>query len=101
MSGLFSLMPESSTPTKERLALALEAAGFAILAARARTGEFSDFESPHAMSKVTLVHALRQEGPTGKTLAQRVIAGEFDDTEEESRTWWEREGKQLWEDLQR
>ncbi len=73
--------------TKERLAEALDEAGFPDLSTRARTGEFSDFEGPHATPKVELVTELLKM-TNGGVFAKRVIAGEFDDTREESEAWF-------------
>jgi hypothetical protein len=85
-------------PTKERLAKALDTIGAPDLAVRARTGEFSDFESPHAMPKILLVDLLRQRGLRHKALndlAQRIVMGDFDDTKQEGEEWWRRAGRHM------
>lgn len=78
-------------PTADRLADALlEALGPAgdELATRARTGEFDDYRSPHAMPQTMLVAELRQlGGPAAFEFAARVIDGEFDATVAESDAW--------------
>lgn len=86
-----------SEPTKTRLAHALRTAGFEELANRAEQGEFSDFESPHALPKIELVGALssiyKNYGLPTETcqkahnIAQAVMRGEYDDTKEESEAW--------------
>jgi len=80
--------------TKERLAQKLHSLGLLELERRARQGEFSDFEGPHATPKVVLVQEL-----TGITnaaeLRQQVMDGEYDDTKEEAEAWFQREGKSL------
>ncbi len=85
-------------PTKERLARALETADCPDLADRARAGEYSDFDSPHATPKVVLVNLLRGRGehhPARRILAQRIVQGEFDDTREEADTWFTEERRHL------
>jgi hypothetical protein len=68
------------TKTDQKLSAALMDAKLPGLAGRALAGEFSDFRSPHAMPKVTLVKYLRDEGtPDALVVAKRVMNGEFDD----------------------
>lgn len=79
-------------PTKERLAQALHAVGLFDLEKRARTGEFSDFEGPHAMPKVELARELGKyntapQDTLVRKLRQRVMDGDFDDTKEEGEAW--------------
>lgn len=82
--------------TKEKLAQAIHVLGLFELEARARQGEFSDFEGPHALPKFILISQLRQEiarekdrqkGSMILALAARIINGEFDDSEEEAEQW--------------
>lgn len=80
--------------TKEKLAKAMEDAGCPeSLIARARGGEFDDFESPSATPIIRLVRALSELGYT--PLATRAMNGEFDATREEAEAWYEREGKEI------
>ena len=80
--------------TKERLAKAMEDAGCpANLIARARGGEFDDFESESATPIIRLVRTLSECGFSA--LATRAMNGEFDATKEEAEAWYEREGKHL------
>jgi hypothetical protein len=75
-----------STPTTERLALALEAAGApAEMIQRARAGYYDDFKSPLAMPETQLLADARAAGL--ETIAQGVLAGEWDATKEESDEW--------------
>jgi len=82
-----------SESTKDRLAKALRGAGAPDLATRAEAGEFSDFQSQHAMPKVRLVELLVGRGL--RSLAEKVTHGLFDDTKAEAEEWWQREGKYL------
>lgn len=83
-------------PTKVRLARELQKAGFEAFAVRAESGEFDDYESPHATPQVALVVALNAiDTAEAHAFAKRVIRGEFDGTKEEGEAWWEREGKHL------
>jgi hypothetical protein len=80
--------------TKERLAQAMIAEGCPTgLIARARAGEFDDFESNSATPIVRLVNELHKAG--FRDLAARAIKGEFDATKEEAEAWYQREGKNL------
>ena len=82
--------------TKERLAAALEAEGWHLLAARALWGEFDDFETQHAIPLHVLIAELRKlGGPRAYAFIQRVIDGEFDGSMEEADDWWQREGRFL------
>ena len=90
-------------PTKERLARHLAWIGIPVLAARARSGEFSDFDegSPHAMPKVVLLQELRRQYLKAcrkkgehsdkafriSDLEKHVKAGEYDDTKAEGDAW--------------
>lgn len=75
-----------SLPTKERLARAMEQAMCPVpLIAAARAGRYDDYESDLAMPLVELVGELRALGQ--HALAERVVAGEFDGTKEESDAW--------------
>jgi hypothetical protein len=60
----------------EALAKELEAVGLPQMAAKARVGYYSDFDSTIAFPKMTLVDELRALGQ--EALAVRVIDGEFD-----------------------
>lgn len=60
----------------EKLAEELEAVGLIQMAAKARVGYYSDFDSTIAFPKITLVEELNALGQ--KELADRVVAGEFD-----------------------
>ena len=85
---------DTAMSTKERLAKAMEAAGCSVeLIARARGGEFDDFESPSATPITRLVRVLVAEGFSG--LANRAMNGEFDSTKEEAEAWGRREGHRL------
>jgi hypothetical protein len=80
--------------TKERLAKAMEEAECpASLVARARAGEFDDFESPSATPIIHLVRILSECGFS--MLAKRAMNGEFDGTREEAEAWYAREGKHI------
>lgn len=71
-----------------RLVAALEEAGFGQLAKRARTHEFHDFLSPHALPQHELVAELRElPGEKASALMVRVIEGDFDATKAESDEW--------------
>lgn len=72
--------------TKEKLALALEAAGAPSGMVRdARAGRFDDFESPSATPTIDLVELAMQYGL--HEIARRAREGEFDCTREESEAW--------------
>lgn len=97
-------------PTKERLARHLTWIGLPNLAARARAGEFSDFDdaSPHALPKNVLVQELelvrarfgkRQQAELIRGMIKLVIAGEYDDTKAESDAWAARQGGEVGEML--
>jgi hypothetical protein len=82
--------------TSETLALALEAIGLTTLAAKARTDEYHDYLSPHALPDLMLVTDLllaAQDCEDGSTkmsillLRQRAISGDFDASREESDEW--------------
>lgn len=74
--------------TKDFLAQELRTAGLEDLAKRAETGEFHDFESPHAMPEMMLVGELAAIGtPEADALRRRVINGDFDANYEESEAW--------------
>jgi hypothetical protein len=82
--------------TSETLALALEAIGLTTLAAKARTDEYHDYLSPHALPELMLVTDLllaAQDCEDDSTkmsillLRQRCISGEFDATSEEADEW--------------
>jgi hypothetical protein len=86
--------------TKERLAQALEAAGFPDTAERARRGLYDDYESPYALPKFELVKTLCSHGERGEAFAERVKAGEFNNTKEEAAAWMNSpEGKTALEKL--
>ena len=72
-------------PTKERLARHLEWRGCAALAYRARLGLYSDFESSHPLPKVLLVEDLKRHAL--HDIVKLVMAGEYDDTRQESDEW--------------
>jgi hypothetical protein len=82
-------------PTRIKLARALRASALAVspqdvrvmehLAKRAESGEFDDYSDVHVCGP-TAIHSILQR--IGKTdLAQRVAAGEFDATLQESEEW--------------
>lgn len=77
-------MPDTA-PTAENLAKILDAEGLPALAARARANEFHDYRSPHTFPEHVLAAELRDAGR--EDLRQRVIAGEFDASREESQAW--------------
>ena len=79
--------------TTERLAAVLRQEGLLGLAGEALLGRFDDFESSSPSPIVDLVRCLRSAGRDD--LAQRAIAGEWDGTPEESKAWFEREGRHL------
>ncbi len=72
-------------PTSEYLARTLEADELYELGARAREGEFDDWQSPHATPEIVLYHELRKVGR--EDLIRRLMAGEFDGTKKESDAW--------------
>jgi D-Tyr-tRNAtyr deacylase len=79
--------------TKERLAQALHAVDQFDLEARARRGEFDDFESASATPKIDLYQALsavplvNSNARQCHELALRVRDGQFDNTKEEAEAW--------------
>lgn len=83
------------TATKDRLAAELRkiaakasptnAAKYEALAARAETGEFDDYGDTHVCGPTALHSLLIEAGFT--KFAQRVAAGEFDASLEESEEW--------------
>lgn len=91
----------ANIPTKDRLSRHLMWIGLPVLAARARSGEFSDFESEHALPKNVLVReltaarekAIRRKGEhcekefSIRDLIKCVVAGEYDDNKAESDAW--------------
>jgi hypothetical protein len=89
--------------TKLRLAIRLQEVS-SDLAKRAETGEFSDFESNHAVPKIVLVGLLNdiykstanlKRGQMAYNLAREVMEGKWDDTKEEAEAWYQHEGKNL------
>lgn len=92
-------MADTPKPSKVLLAEALaQVPGMPpVMLQRAVDGYYHDYESPLAMPEVQLVtdlRVLRAEPTTGpkakamlSTLAQRVTAGDFDATREESDAW--------------
>lgn len=74
-------------PTKLKLAVAIRECGaeHEDLAERAASGEFDDFESPHATPITFLVRELEQAKLF--KLADRVKEGDFDCTEAEADAW--------------
>ena len=76
-----------SEATSLALAEALDEAGFLELGARARRDEFHDFRSPHTLPAMELVKELAKHGSRGRAFAERVKAGEFDASKEESEAW--------------
>lgn len=88
-------------PTKERLERHLRWLGLPVLAARARDGEFADFDGPHALPKNVLIQELRaahrkaarKKGEHSdkalrvEELLKLVVTGEYDDTPEEGNAW--------------
>ncbi len=80
----------SAEGSTDRLVAALRLADFTALAERAATGEFHDFQSPHAMPQHELVVALNAipgGGQRAQDLVRRVIHGDFDATKAESDQW--------------
>ncbi len=73
--------------TRDRLAAALRDAGLDTLADRAATGEFDDYESPHAFPQVELVRELRALPIPREDLCLRVMDGEWDGTADEAEAW--------------
>lgn len=83
--------------SKDKLAKALREAGLEEMADKAATGYYHDFLSPLATPEIQLVADLRElasrpatprnSRPLLRAMAQRVIAGEFDATREESEEW--------------
>lgn len=61
---------------EERLAVVLEERGLKVMAAKARTGYYSDFHSPLATPKIQLARELH--GAAQDDLVRRVQEGEFD-----------------------
>lgn len=86
-----------TAPTSQKLADALNAAGFDDLALRARANEFHEYLSPHALPLAYLADILAREvtntsSVEAKRLAahhirMRLIDGEFDADEAESADW--------------
>lgn len=77
-----------SIPTKEKLALALEALGDRKLKhviRRAREGYYHDFESPLPFPEIELYNEMYARGYLN--FCERVKAGEFDASSEESSNW--------------
>lgn len=72
-------------PTKERLARHLEWRGAKHLAENARKGWYSDFNSFHPTPKLLLLQHLKKHALFD--VAKHVLAGEYDDTKEESDAW--------------
>lgn len=64
---------------------------------RAEKGYYSDFESELAMPMVQLVKDCLSLGFSN--IAERAKDGEFDSTKEESDEWYEKEGKQLIQEM--
>lgn len=85
--------PKLPTPTKERLADVLRTEGLSEMEAAARSGHYDDFESDLATPIIQLVADLRGAGR--EDLATRAMEGEWDGTKEESKAWFNREGKDL------
>lgn len=84
-------------PTKEKLARALEARKgdkddprVDRMIKLAREGHYDDFESSIEMPQSALLAALRSVGY--HQLAERVLDGDFDATEQEAADWMRREG---------
>lgn len=82
--------------TSETLALALEAIGLTTLAAKARTDEYHDYLSPHALPELMLVTDLMLAAQDADDDASRLqilelrqlaINGHFDASREESEEW--------------
>jgi len=70
----------------EKLVRALiEAGASRQLLARARLDEFNDYRSPHPFPQRELLKAARAENLD--SIAEGVINGEFDGTQEESEMW--------------
>lgn len=89
--------------TKLRLAIRLQEVS-PELAKRAETGEFSDYESPHATPKVKLINELQLIATTSgipsrckkaRNIITEVMDGKWDETREEAEAWFQREGKDL------
>lgn len=86
--------------SKEKLAQALtEAGATAEMIELARTGYYSDYESPLPTPCIQLVVDLTAAGLM--ELRERAKNGEFDATKEESDEWWEREGRRIARDIHR
>lgn len=85
-------------PTKERLALAIEAQYIgkkfdprvSQMIRRARRGYYDDYESEIGLPLHALISDLHRVG--FNDLAQRVMDGEFDGSKEEGEAWMEKEG---------
>jgi hypothetical protein len=89
--------------TKLKLAIRLQELD-SELAKRAESGEWSDFEIPHAVPKIELYGILSQiykhttnlkRGKLAREIAQEVVNGKWDETKEEAEAWYEKEGKDL------
>ena len=73
-------------PTTVRLSVALaEANATPLMVQRALDGYYDDFKSPLATPLMALVEEARRQGLTD--IVERVKAGEFDSTREESDAW--------------
>ncbi|MCI0526365.1 MAG: hypothetical protein L0Y56_02785 [Nitrospira sp.] len=66
---------------------------------RAREGYYSDFWGALPFPKVTLVDELRQIGAW--KLVERVMEGEFDDTDQEAYDWYDKEGFKIFREDER
>jgi len=89
------------TPTTERLAQALEALKddrLAEIIKKARAGYYDDFKSPLTMPEMQLIADLKPFGHP--EFIERVIHGEFDAREWESKEWAESpEGQAVFAEL--
>lgn len=85
--------------TKERLAAALREIGLDLLADKAAAGDYDEYESDSALPLTDLACDLAVAVVNGneaaQQLRQRMIAGEFDASEDEAEAWWRREGRHL------
>jgi hypothetical protein len=90
----FHNLTEILMHTKDKLADALQGVGLTRMADRAREGYYHDFLSPLDLPEITLVNDLNIEALQDQSnreaicaLRDRVIAGDYDASNEESEEW--------------
>lgn len=90
-------MTHAEMSTKEKLALALIAAGApTAMIAAARAGRYDDFDSPSATPINDLIRDASKHAGL-EDIIRRAMLGQFDATKAEANAWWAREGRDLLE----